>query len=225
MSELSIFIDESGDFGGYEYHAPYYLITLVLHDQGVDISKEIEHFRQKVIAQGFEHDHAVHTGPLIRREGEYRDMELPARRKLFRYLFDFARICDIRYKTFVFEKRQFGDHDKLVKRMVRELNIFVRNSLERFQSFDHVIVYYDNGQKEMVTIINAVFNTLTEVEVRKVKPQDYCLFQVADLFCTLELIRRKLESPRGLSKSESEFFCGHRKLKKNYFKSIEKKRL
>ena len=33
------------------------------------------------------------------------------------------------------------------------------------------IVYYDNGQKEMVTIINAVFNSLVDAEIRKVGPQ------------------------------------------------------
>lgn len=32
MSDLSVFIDESDDFGAYEKHAPYYLITLVFHD-------------------------------------------------------------------------------------------------------------------------------------------------------------------------------------------------
>ena len=41
MRELSIFVDESGDFGEYEKHAPYYIITMVLHDQSVDISNEI----------------------------------------------------------------------------------------------------------------------------------------------------------------------------------------
>ena len=33
MRELSIFVDESGDFGPYETHAPFYLFTLVFHDQ------------------------------------------------------------------------------------------------------------------------------------------------------------------------------------------------
>lgn len=36
MRELPIFIDESGDFGPYEPHAPYYLITLVFHHDGTD---------------------------------------------------------------------------------------------------------------------------------------------------------------------------------------------
>ena len=41
MSEkiLSIFIDESGDFGPYEAHAPYYLVSMILHDQNTDITE------------------------------------------------------------------------------------------------------------------------------------------------------------------------------------------
>lgn len=31
MRELSIFIDESGDFGPFEKHAPYYVLSLVFH--------------------------------------------------------------------------------------------------------------------------------------------------------------------------------------------------
>ena len=39
MKKLSIFVDESGDFGEYSPHSPYYIITMVLHDQSKDISK------------------------------------------------------------------------------------------------------------------------------------------------------------------------------------------
>lgn len=37
MRELSIFVDESGDFGEYEKHSPFYIITMLLHDQNADI--------------------------------------------------------------------------------------------------------------------------------------------------------------------------------------------
>ena len=39
MSEkrLSVFIDESGDFGTYEVHAPYYLVSMILHNQNTVI--------------------------------------------------------------------------------------------------------------------------------------------------------------------------------------------
>ena len=33
MKELSVFVDESGDWGEYDFHAPYYIISLVLHDK------------------------------------------------------------------------------------------------------------------------------------------------------------------------------------------------
>ena len=224
MAELSIFIDESGDFGEYEAHSPLYLMTLVFHNQSKNISGGIEHLKKQVVEQGFPREHAVHTGPLVRREKDYRNMELTNRRKLFRHLYDFARVADIRYKTFIFKKREFKDHDALVSRMSRDLGIFVRDNLAFFQSFDNLIVYYDGGQKEITTIINAVFNVLVDAEIRRVKPSDYCLFQAADLFCMLELVKFKLDS-LGLSKSEDDFFRGPRTFKKNYWKPIERKRL
>ena len=41
MSELSIFVVESGDFGEYAKHSPYYVLTMVFHDQSTDLSKQI----------------------------------------------------------------------------------------------------------------------------------------------------------------------------------------
>lgn len=41
MKELSIFVDESGDFGEYAQHSPYYIVSMILHDQENDISANI----------------------------------------------------------------------------------------------------------------------------------------------------------------------------------------
>ena len=124
----------------------------------------------------------------------------------------------------MFKKKEFADHDQMVSRMSRDVGSFVRSNLPYFQSFDKVIVYYDNGQKEITNIINAVFNVLLEADVRKVTPSDYSLFQAADMFCTLKLLSTKLEGT-GLSKSESEFFRSVKDLKKNYLKPAVKKKL
>ena len=43
---LSVFIDESGDFGPYEPHAPYYLVAMVLLDQKIDIVDNINTFEE-----------------------------------------------------------------------------------------------------------------------------------------------------------------------------------
>ena len=41
MSELSIFVDESGDFGEYDFHAPFYISSMVIHDQSIDIEEDL----------------------------------------------------------------------------------------------------------------------------------------------------------------------------------------
>lgn len=135
VRELSIFIDESGDFGPYARHAPYYLITLVFHYQAVPIARDIEFLRRRVADQGLHEDHAVHAGSLIRREADYAHLDLNARKKLFRSLFDFMRKTPIGFKTFVFRKREFADHDALVSHMSREIGSCVRENLVTFQPF------------------------------------------------------------------------------------------
>lgn len=224
MSELSVFIDESGDFGPYEHHAPYYIITLVFHDQSYGISEQIEHLRRHLVEQDFAENHAIHSAPLIRRERDYVGMDLTARRKLFRSLFTFMRLCNISYKSFAFKKREFSDHDKMVSKISREVSSFLKDHLALLQSFDRIIVYYDNGQKEITNLVNTLFNAFLEAEVRKVSPSDYSLFQAADMFCTLTLLEEKLGN-EGLSNSEKEFFMSVRDLKKNYLKPAHAKRL
>jgi len=71
--ELSIFIDESGDFGEYAPHSPYYIIGLVAHEQGKDIFEPISYFGRCLKEMGFKDDF-VHIGPLIRREVSYKNL-------------------------------------------------------------------------------------------------------------------------------------------------------
>lgn len=172
---------------------------------------------------GFDENHAVHSALLIRREKDYAYMDLLSRRKLFRYLLTFMRLCDISYQPFVFKKREFADHDSLVSRMSKEIGSFVRDNLGFFQSFDEIIVYYGGGQKEITNIINAVFNVLLDAEIRRVTPSDYRLFQAADMACILELLDLKYQSST-LSVSEKEFFRGEHNLHKNNLKTAYAKR-
>lgn len=110
--------------------------------------------------------------------------------------------------------------------MSRDLGLFVRDNLAFLQSFENVIVYYDNGQKEITNIINTVFNVFLDAELCKVSPSDYSLFQAADMVCTLRMLSEKLNaSGIGMSKSELEFFRNERNLKKNYLKPMRRKQV
>ena len=71
MSNLSIFVDESGDFGPYQAHSPYYVVSLILHDQLNDITENILTLNQSIRLLGIKPDFAIHTEPLIRKNESY----------------------------------------------------------------------------------------------------------------------------------------------------------
>ena len=165
----------------------------------------------------------VHTEPLIRREEDYKNVSPNERRAVFSKLYYFVNKCNVKYKSFIFKKREYEDIFKLEGRMARELSKFIRENLEYFLGFEKVILYYDNGQHELNRILNTVLATeLAEFEVRKVLPCDYRLFQAADLICTLELLKIKAEVNE-LSKSELLIFHSKRDLKKDFLKGMAKK--
>ena len=222
MKELSIFVDESGDFGPYSKHAPYYIITMILHDQSVNLSDQIRKLDMELEYLGYV-DHVVHTEPLIRREEDYRNLSPNERRNIFSKLFYFVNKSEIKYKSFVFHKKEFENTFQLEGKMAREISMFIRGNLDFFQKYEKVILYYDNGQHELNRILNAVLAMeVTSYEVRKVLPCDYKLFQAADLICTLELLKQKI-SMEGLSRSEQLIFHSVRELKKDFLKMLKKK--
>ena len=224
MNELSIFVDESGDFGSYEPHAPFYLFTLVFHDQSNSIEDQISHLEHGLTDVGFDVKHCFHAGPIIRREEDYQNLSITERRKCLNRILSFARNSEISYITFSVEKKHMSDSLSLTVALSKQLAAFIREEYAFFAQFDKIIVYYDNGQVELNKLLASVFTVmLPQAEFRKVMPADYRLFQVADLFCTLELICLKDER-HIMSKSEEAFFGSMRDMRKNYLKPMYKKR-
>lgn len=156
-------------------------------------------------------------------------MPLADRRAIFRLLMAFLHRCEVTSHSWVFSKRELGNSDLLVSRMSREIGALIREEYTFFADWERIVIYYDNGQKELTNLVNSVFNAhLTNVEIRKVVPSDYSLFQVADLCCTLSLVRHKITST-GLSTSEKDFFStpgtsAERALKKGYLKTLDGKK-
>jgi hypothetical protein len=224
VRELSVFIDESGDFGPYEQHSPYYIVTLVFHDQSADISGNINRLNAMARYSGIP-DCPVHSGPLIRRENEYGRLSLLERKHIFNFLYNFARTTDITYRSITVEKRQLADNIDLIVQLTKQLSAFLSANLSDFLAYNRIVVYYDYGQMELTKILVSVFNAiLRNVEFKKVIPADYKLFQAADMLCTLELLALKAER-KMLSKSELAFFTSARNLHKAYLRAIHKKRL
>lgn len=224
MKELSVFIDESGDFGEIQERPAYYLVTFVFHDQDNGIEEQVSKLEESVRDSGFDVEY-IHTGPLIRREEVFARYSIDERRKLLYKMLNFVNRCPIFYLTVIVDRKGATDKIALSGRLAKAINRALSEHIEFFSGFDKVIVYYDNGQVELGTILNAVFSIqFSNVEFRKAEPQKYRLLQATDFICSMELLRLKQEEKR-LSKSEKSFFYKPQELKKTFLKSIEKKKL
>lgn len=227
MSEkvLSIFIDESGDFGKYAPESPYYIIVMVIHDQTLNISSNIRELDNRLTH--LPHAiHNVHCGPLIRGEDIYLHDEREHRKKIFGALFHFARKTEFKYITTCLPKKEVtnGTID-MSSRLSKAITLELERNDDYLRAFDKIVIYYDNGQTELTKIIMAVFNArFTQIELRKILPSEKKLFQVADLICTLELTEQKIQA-KIFSNSEKAFFKSPKDFRKNFYKSIRKKRL
>ena len=154
MSEsiLSVFIDESGDFGPYEHHAPYYIVSMILHEQSTDISNNISALDTHLRNLNCE-PRVIHIGPLIRREQDYRNDLMEDRKRLFNALFNFARRLPVSYICAKVKKSECADVVALTTKLSKSISRVLRDHTEYFESFDKIIVYYDNGQVELTKIL------------------------------------------------------------------------
>jgi len=223
VKELSVFVDESGDFGAYEYHSQFYIVTLVFHDQSEDITENINHLDSKIRSFGFP-DYTIHTGPLVRREDEFFNLSLFDRKRIFNAIYNFARTSKISYHSIIVEKKQCIEDIDLVIKLTKQLSSFLNEQMRSLMEYDRVICYYDYRQRELTHILVTAFNTvLNNAEFKKVSPANYKLYQAADLLCTMELLYVKADR-KMLSKSELGFFKSARDLDKSYLRALRRKR-
>lgn len=224
MKELSVFIDESGDFGEAGKRPAYYLVTFVFHDQADEIDRQVEKLEKSIKDAGYEVEY-IHTGPVIRREEVFERYSLDDRRKLLYKMLNFVNACPVSHLTVVIDRKEAVDKMTLSVRLQKAIGTVMATHQDFFMRYDKIIVYYDNGQHELGSILREVFSEqFSEVEFRKAEPQRYRLLQAADFICTMELLRLKRNEKR-LSKSEEKFFYKPQELKKSFFKSIDRKKL
>ena len=143
MSELSVFVDESGNLG---LDSKYYILSLIFHDQANDISGEMARYEQLLCERGLQNKQ-FHLVPLTHGNGDFANESIEVRT---RYLFGFASFAwhvPFSYKTFVYRKSEFVDRAALEKKMRRDIIDFLFENLERFQGFKTVKIYYDNDQR------------------------------------------------------------------------------
>ena len=222
MKKLSIFVDESGDFGEYNHICPFYIVTLIIHEQDNLIEEQINKLNLNFNISNTNIP-AMHTAPLIRREEMYRNYDIEERKSLFNKFFHFTRKIGIKYKNIIVNKKHKNSIDINID-ISKQLSNFVKENLSFFQKFDEIIIYYDNGQSQLANILVSVFSSWfhEKFSYKIVSPYKYKLFQAADFICTLSLIEQKKYYGQSFTKSEQLFFGSYRNLKINYLKYLKK---
>ena len=218
---LDITIDESGDFGAFQKHSPYYLVALLFHEHNHDISDAGLLLDNQLKNLGHQ-PHPIHTGPLIRREGIYLNLTIDERKRILNALIHFCRRVNVQYAVLRIEKKYCANAADLSVKILRQITTFLENHRDYFQSFDELVVHYDNGQTELTRILKqSLTSLLTNVSFLRVNPAEHKLFQLIDMFCSLELASHKF-STNTASRSEIEMFHNHREFSKDYRKKSEK---
>lgn len=225
MSTLSIYVDEAGVLDINNNNSKYYILSFVFHDESFGITNNETLLNNKLDSLGFKLS-SFHSGPLIRREEDFVNVDRETRKKIFMAMMAFFRTTRILCKTIVVEKKHLENVKQLINSLRIELNRFLNANLDFFINFSQINIYYDNGQPPVGRLIYDVFQECSNnVSYNVIDGRQHTLFQVCDMLCTLKLIETKAEKKES-SKSELAFFnYSSRLLKKHYLSVIEKKTL
>ena len=221
MSELSAFIDESGSDG---LKDRFYLLTIVLHEQDEDIADCVTQYRNALAQKGLPHL-TFHASPLMNGHDDYEGMGIADRKRLlsaFRVAF---RHLPIRYTCIALNPAEFVDVNDISNAMRRRIIEFLFDNLSYFQGFDHVKVYYDNGQQSIATALRKAleYALAKDAAIFKVgSPSDYMLSQVADYICTMELTALKY-GQKAQTATDEKFFGSWSQFKKGILKEVRQK--
>lgn len=93
--------------------------------------------------------------------------------------------------------------------LAREISNFINENKEYMNSFDKIVIYYDNGQETLATILDTLFASYPNVERRiEFDHKKKRLFQVSDMLTVIDKLDYKRKNNISFTKSEKYFFNG-----------------
>ena len=219
--ELSVFVDESGSFDSSIFPSRFYVVTLLFHWQIDSIVEGLAMLESQLGYCGYPNV-CVHAGPLLRREEDFRTVDIQDRRKILGRMLAFTRHMPVSYASLCVDKAKFSTPESISEELIRQLDSLAVRPEGPLLKASRIKVYYDNGQDQVLDVLRKGLSGFSGVFKPEVSPSRYRLFQAADLICTIELLRLKILNHLPLNKSEVYFFGSLRELKKNYINPISR---
>lgn len=224
MSEsISIFVDESGNFGDTRDHSRYCLVTFVFRDDADDNAEQEREYRHGIAQLGMDPDAMMfHAGPVIRQEEQFSAMSRHLRGKIFYQMLSYVRKSNIRYNTFIVDTKFVSSEEQIVSRLKNDVKEFFRRNPGLLDGDCRINVYYDAGQKGVTKILfglQEVYGSRV-VFIEGVQQRQYHLLQVADFICMVKLMERRLAEGIAFNNSETRFFGSPRDFKRNVLRKV-----
>jgi len=204
---LNIFVDESGDFGFIKGSSDLYAVSFTLHESADSIQNELKYLNEKL--KGLNYNGMIHLAYLVAKRGDYSHFELERRKSIFWAIFYFSSRVKVKLKTIVIDKKYINKKMQLNVALAREIGQFINDNKEYLESFDKIVIYYDNGQETLATILDTIFATNPKVERRvDFNHTKKRLFQVSDMLTVIDKMDYKRKNKIPFTKAEKYFFTG-----------------
>lgn len=158
----------------------------------------------------------------------YNNAPLAERKQMLSVFEALVRKLPFRYKLFAYRRSEVETTDAFIARFRRDLVVFFTDSLEYFQSFEQIKIYYDEGQQMVSNALHRAIEYVFSKQAAIFRPtvqSDYRLAQVADYICTLELTAIKYRTHELTQTDDKVFGSDYQAFRRNHLKHLRKKRL
>ena len=149
----------------------------------------------------------IHLAYLVAKRGDYSHFDLEKRKSIFGAIFYFSNRVKVKIKTIIIDKKYINKKMQLNIALAREIGKLITENKNYFNSFDKIVIYYDNGQETLATILDTLFATNPNVERRtEFDHAKKRLFQVSDMLTVIDKLDYKRKNNIAFTKAEKYFF-------------------
>ena len=151
---------------------------------------------------GLDYGGMIHLAYLVAKRGDYSHFDFERRKSIFWAIFYFSSKVKV-------DKKYINKKMQLNVALAREISNFINENKEYINSFDKVVIYYDNGQETLATILDTLFVSYPNVERRiDFDHKKKRLFQVLDMLTVIDKLDYKRKNNIPFTKAEKYFFNG-----------------
>ena len=166
MERLNLHVDEAGN---QDLSEGLYLVSVVLHDHGFDVTTPIRAYEERLQIAGLE-DVPFHGKDLLHGHGRYESVSTGDRKRLLAQFARLTRSLPIEYFVLRYSKMETHDRRELEARIRRDLASLVFDHLSHFQKYDTISVYYDDGQRVLSVAVSRRCRTRSGASVEPPSP-------------------------------------------------------